>query len=151
MPESSLVRNALLRSAGIARALVLSRPPDYVLGPELLANPNFDSDTVWTKGIGWTISGGEAVFVAGTAGALSQTGLAVVVGRRYYSVIEFLTLTGPGAQPRLGNSPGPAGAYNLPGTFAQVITAGAGGGTFQINPTATTNAQIASVSLREIL
>ncbi|APG91161.1 hypothetical protein [Sinorhizobium americanum] len=38
----------------------------------LLSNPGFDSDTVWTKGTGWTISGGKAHKAAGTAAVISQ-------------------------------------------------------------------------------
>ena len=30
-----------------------------VIGPELLVNGNFDTDTSWTKGSGWSISGGQ--------------------------------------------------------------------------------------------
>lgn len=31
------------------------------LGPELLTNGGFDTDTAWTKGTGWTIDGGNAI------------------------------------------------------------------------------------------
>ena len=43
----------------------------------LIANAGFDTDTVWTKGAGWTISGGRASHAAGTAANLTQTGISV--------------------------------------------------------------------------
>lgn len=38
----------------------------------LLANSTFDSDTLWTKGTGWSIAAGVAAKTAGTAASLSQ-------------------------------------------------------------------------------
>ena len=37
-------------------------PEPVVIGPELVTNGTFDTDTDWTKGTGWTISGGKASF-----------------------------------------------------------------------------------------
>jgi hypothetical protein len=34
--------------------------PNVVLGDELVVNGTFDTDSDWTKGTGWTISGGKA-------------------------------------------------------------------------------------------
>jgi hypothetical protein len=47
-------------------------------GSNVAVNGTFDTDTSWTKGTGWTISGGVATKTAGTAANLSQslTGLA---------------------------------------------------------------------------
>jgi hypothetical protein len=45
-----------------------------VLGAELVTNGGFDTDTAWTKGAGWTISGGAANSAAGNAfSALTQS------------------------------------------------------------------------------
>jgi hypothetical protein len=44
------------------------------------SNPDFDTDTVWSKGTGWTISGGVASHAAGTAAQLLQT-FAVTTGQ----------------------------------------------------------------------
>ena len=37
-------------------------PTPVVIGDELVTNGTFDTDTDWTKGTGWTISGGVAAF-----------------------------------------------------------------------------------------
>jgi len=44
--------------------------PEYI-GPELVTNGGFDTDTVWTKGPGWTISGGVAS-CSGSSSSLVQ-------------------------------------------------------------------------------
>jgi len=56
---------------------------DLVGAGELVTNGAFDTDTDWTKGTGWTISGGVAAHSqAAGGGALSQT-LSLVVGKTY--------------------------------------------------------------------
>lgn len=58
-------------------------PSPVVIGEELVTNGTFDTDTDWTKGTGWTISGGVATHAqASGAGALSQT-LSLVIGKTY--------------------------------------------------------------------
>lgn len=49
---------------------------DYVV------NGTFATDTVWTKGTGWTIAAGVAAAAAGSASDLSQAGI-LVIGRAY--------------------------------------------------------------------
>jgi hypothetical protein len=44
----------------------------YFTGSDLLTNEGFDSDTVWTKGTGWTIAAGTATHAAGSASSLTQ-------------------------------------------------------------------------------
>jgi hypothetical protein len=41
--------------------LMLDKSQGLVLGPELLTNGDFATDTNWTKGAGWSISGGQAI------------------------------------------------------------------------------------------
>jgi len=58
-------------------------------GPELVTNGTFDTDTDWTKGTGWSISGGAAI-AAGPAsdGFYLEQSIGLTIGRRY-----VLTLT----------------------------------------------------------
>lgn len=52
-------------------------------GPELVVNGDFSVDANWTKGPGWSISGGSAVLTGdGTPSALSQNGV-FTVGKTY--------------------------------------------------------------------
>ncbi len=60
------------------------------LGAELFLNGTFATDTNWTKGTGWTISGGTGNKAAGTAGTISQT----VTSANNWNRIQFdLTVT----------------------------------------------------------
>jgi hypothetical protein len=45
------------------------------LGGELVVNGGFDADTDWTKGTGWTISGGTATKIGGGGTELKQSGI----------------------------------------------------------------------------
>lgn len=55
----------------------------YVLGEELIVNGTFDTDSDWTKGTGWTISGGKLLFSAGTQFAQVYQSLATTANSDY--------------------------------------------------------------------
>lgn len=57
-----------------------------VEGPEQVANGGFDSDTVWTKGAGWSIGGGVATKTPGVADSLEQPQTIVPGGVYRWSV-----------------------------------------------------------------
>ena len=50
---------------------------------EEITNGSFATDTDWTKGTGWTISGGKAT-TTGAIGEITQTGLGLTDGEDYY-------------------------------------------------------------------
>ena len=64
-----------------------------VIGPELLVNGNFDTDTSWTKGSGWSISSGQATFSSPTAAAIFQA-IPVVAGRWYKVTMNVVSMNG---------------------------------------------------------
>lgn len=57
---------------------------DVALGSEEFTNPGFDSDTAWTKGTGWSISGGKAINDASQTGnsQIGQT-ISLTIGGTY--------------------------------------------------------------------
>jgi hypothetical protein len=59
----------------------ISWPEPVVIGDELVANGAFDTDSDWTKGTGWTISGGTATH-SGSGGDIYQS-VTCVVGQSY--------------------------------------------------------------------
>src|SRR5690242_1711225 len=67
---------------------------------EKLANTGFDSDTVWTKGANWTISGGVATKTSGAQNSITQIPLVPFNGGRIYTVaFTVLNYTGGGFTP----------------------------------------------------
>ena len=73
-------------------------PSEYVstgvgTGPELVTNGDFATDSDWTKGAGWTISGGKASKISGSNGALQQY-IPVITGVSYqvtYTVSDYVS------------------------------------------------------------
>ena len=57
---------------GDAVALQLDKSQGLTLGPELVTNGTFDTDSDWAKETGWTISGGAASYSGGGGPRLSQ-------------------------------------------------------------------------------
>jgi hypothetical protein len=63
-------------------------------GTELVTNGTFDTDTDWTKGASWTISGGEATMSSTSSySPLTQT-LPLTVGRVYKVELSVTAITG---------------------------------------------------------
>ncbi len=85
------------------------------LGAELVINGGFDTDTIWTKGAGWTISGGKATAVASSE-SLTQSIESVSGGLRLQ--FEILTITGGSLSP----IPGGAGGLALSTAKTHVMT-----------------------------
>ena len=78
-----------------------------VVGDNLVTNGTFDTDSDWTKGTGWTISGGKATS-DGTQTVFSnlyQTTLGMSVGKKYKYYFEVT-----------GLSTGSSGSFNLGGS-----------------------------------
>lgn len=69
--------------------------------PNLVVNGTFDTDTVWTKGAGWSISGGVGAKASGTLSSLSQP-ISSPAGR-YRIVYDVVTRTSGGIVFRVNN------------------------------------------------
>lgn len=80
-------------AAGQSVALVLDKSRGLVLGSELVTNGDFSVDANWDKGTGWTISGGVATKVAGTAANLGQVVSPSLTVGRTYRVTFSVTVT----------------------------------------------------------
>ena len=64
----------------------------------LVLNPNFDSDTVWTKGGGAVITGGVAQ-LRNTFDGVLQTGITFASGTNYHVRVDFVNGAGSGPVP----------------------------------------------------
>jgi type II secretory pathway pseudopilin PulG len=97
---------------------------DEKLGPELIVNGGFDSDTAWSKGAGWTIGGGTANFSAtGSYGNMTQN--IGSVGKNYKITLNATRTAGAlyvkvGANGTFGTV-GATGSYSF---YSNAITDG---------------------------
>ena len=62
-----------LAPSGVSNGTVFTQKPVPIYGPELVTNGDFATDSDWSKGTGWTISGGTASFNGGADAAISQS------------------------------------------------------------------------------
>ena len=126
-------------------------PPDP-FGPEMIVNGDFATDTVWTKGAGFSIAGGRAIRIvdASTSG-LSQP-VAFVAGRSYQLVFTVLNFVSGQFLPRFTGGTNRNGSLRTAnGTYTETLLANAGNITIQFFASATTLADIDNVSIREVL
>lgn len=88
-----------------------------------IANGNFATDSVWTKGAGWTIGSGVATATGAISTAISQTATQTLVQGRTYAVNYTITRSAGSLTCSIGGQNGVAQA--AAGTFSEVIVAGA--------------------------
>lgn len=72
----------LLTTPGQSVGLIRDGIAPTTFGSELLTNGNFATDTIWSKGSGWTITGGLARKASGAVSNLSQA-ITITPGRTY--------------------------------------------------------------------
>jgi hypothetical protein len=117
------------------------------LGSELIVNGNFDTDTDWTKGTGWTIGSGVATKTAGTASLLSQN-ISAVAGKTY-QITFTMTRTAGTLSLRLGSTTN-QNSYTASATNTFTLTCGATDGILYFSADATFAGTVDSVSIKEI-
>lgn len=125
------------------------------LGPELLTNGGFDSDTVWVKGVGWVIAAGIAtVTLPAAASGLTQS-VSIVAGRTYLTAFTLSGYVGGSIRTRLQNSGvvvsnQPAFLEN--GIYSTLLVANGAGNEFAFfAPNSQASLSIDSASLRLVL
>jgi hypothetical protein len=95
--------------------------------PELVTNGGFDTDTAWSKGAGWTISGGVAVATGVTGSADIQQNLTGVDLGRTYIITFNLVVTSGNLQAFLGangNGYSSIGNFNVTGSHSYIFHKG---------------------------
>lgn len=91
---------------------------------EHVTNGQFDTDSDWTKGAGWTISGGQAVATGGISTSIEQVSSVTLVEGQAYSVTYTMTRTAGSLVADIGGNTGTARSTS--GTYEEVIIAGSG-------------------------
>lgn len=90
--------------------------------PTLVTNGTFATDTIWTKGAGWTIAAGVATATGAISTAISQTATATLVQGQAYQVTYTITRSAGGLIPSIGGTAGVERTAS--GTYSEVIIAG---------------------------
>jgi hypothetical protein len=110
-------------------------------------NPGFDSDVSWTKGTGFTISGGKANKAAGTGSDLSQA-QSLTAALEYRVGFTVSGRTAGSVKPKFtGGTQVNGTARSANGTFTETLTALAGNNTFAFEADAAFNGSIDAVVL----
>lgn len=91
------------------------------LGSDLVTNGVFAADTDWTKGTGWTISGGVASASAGSGSNLTQS-VGALVASNLYRLIYTITRSAGTITPSVGGAAGVT--RNASGTYTEWILCG---------------------------
>lgn len=87
---------------------------------DLITNGAFDTDTGWTKGTNWTISGGTANHASGAASSMLQD-IGAVSGRFYKVTWTVSNSTSGGTSSYVGGASGTTVLGN--GTYTQIVRA----------------------------
>ena len=140
--------SAVTRAADVhtAAAAKLPWPAIEYIGPELVTNGGFDTDTDWTKGTGWTIGGGQ--LVATSAASTSTTQSVTLVGGSVYQITGGNTAA---IQVRIIGGTGQSLGYYSGTDIDRTFTFTAGAGTLlEIVANGTTTGVIDNISIRKI-
>lgn len=115
-------------------------------GRNIVLNGAFDSDTVWTKGSGWTIANGVATANNPNSG-LSQT-VPIVIGKAYQFTFTISNYSGSGTiRPFVGATGGTDRSAD--GTYTETIIP-TSGTTIMLNGGATFVGDIDNVSVKQL-
>ena len=97
---------------------------ETLVGSELVTNGDFGTDSVWTKGAGWTIPANYALHTAGDTATIYQA-ITLVEGLSYLITYTISSMTVGAIIPSLGGQAGTQVSAN--GTYPDTIIAGADG------------------------
>jgi len=114
--------------------------------PELVTNGEFAADSDWTKGTGWTISGGAAVATSGTASLLSQQ-LELAPGAFFLLECDVTVAAGT-VTPQIGSTAIGA-AISATGRYRRTFFSGTG--LFAFSKDSSFSGSIENVSVRQLV
>ncbi len=116
-PSGSRISSIVMRRKTGSGQVSISQ--GVTTGSELIVNGGFATDTNWTKGTGWSISGGVATWVPATATYLTSE-TPIVIGKMYKMTFTITARSGDTAtQPYLGGAPALA-SFNAVGTYTVI-------------------------------
>jgi len=117
------------------------------LGNDLVINGPFNTDDYWTKGTGWSITGGKAVGVPGSESDIYQS-ISVTQDEDYEVVVTLSDRTDGTITPKVGGTEGLS--RNKNGPYTERITCGAGAATIAFEKSSDFNGKIDDVSVKKV-
>lgn len=136
-------------AAGQSVALMLDKSKGLTLGPELVTNGGFDTDSGWTKGTGWAISSGQATHAAGTGSSLDQANV-VTAGKWYKVTVDATATGGTWALQFVGGTTTTIGSSLESGSYTLYGLAGTSNTILRIFAGSATALTIDNISVREL-
>lgn len=128
--------------------LILDKSKGLVLGSELAPSNTFDSTVGWATVSNWTISGGSATHVPGSAASQYSSVAPLTVGKTYL-VTASVTVSAGGIQLLAGSSGG-SGGITASGDYTFRLLC-IGDGVIRLTPTSTAfSGSIETISVKEI-
>jgi hypothetical protein len=116
----------------------------------IITNGTFDTDTIWTKGTGWTIGSGVATFAAtGSSSNLDQAAT-LLVGQSYLLTYTLTQSAGNFNTSLSGGTPVTGPNRTSSGTYVEVLTAVSGNNNLRITAGSTFAGTIDNVTLQPI-
>jgi len=130
---------------------ILDKSQGLNRGSELVTNGSFAADSDWTKGTGWSISGGVAVADNISGQNLSQAGLGLVTNAVYEVTFTVVTRSSGSVIVRFGGgTPVSSISYNSAGTYTAILRANASNTTLAIRGQGGFTGTVDNVSLKQI-
>jgi hypothetical protein len=124
-------------------------PEPVVIGPELVTNGTFDTDSDWTKGTGWTISGNAASKVTGVSSGLNQA-ISLTAGNVYSISYDLNRVAGSVRADFIGGTASQSVLRNSSGSYTEILVANTGNDTLSMVATSTFEGSVDNISVREI-
>lgn len=90
--------------------------------PDYVSNGTFATDTIWTKGAGWTIGAGVATATGAISTDLTQNAALNVIAGHSYTIEFTITRSAGGVIPKIGGTSGTERTSS--GTYKETIIAG---------------------------
>lgn len=87
-----------------------------------ISNGDFGSDTIWTKGAGWTIAAGVATAIGAISTPISQTAIIALLQGQAYDITNTITVSAGNLTASIGGQTGTARTAS--GTYRETIAAG---------------------------
>ena len=133
--------------------LMLDKSKGLVLGPELIANGNFDTATGWTLEVGWSISGGKLVSAGGNNISPALIAANIVAGKTYRITYEITSYVSGQVRAELQGGGSDNGIARVSaGVYSELLVAASNRANFRFLAVggAGFNGTIDNISVREL-